>query len=962
MEDTASVAAESGALTLLFTDIEGSTSLWVDHPDEAGAAIALHDEIIARAIAASSGRIIKTTGDGVLAGFASLRAGVLAATDAQLGLARRAGDLLSAAHVRMALHAGTVEERAGDLFGLAVNKCQRIMAAASAGQILLSSTAAALLRDDLPPGIGMIDLGRHRLRGIPGAERLYQLVHAELRRDFPALATSVGVPTNLPAELTSFVGREQEVSEIRDLLNRHRLVTLVGEGGAGKTRLAIEVASAMRDRFADGVWLVELDSLRDPGLVAERVASTLGLEERAGLAYDEVVADHLRDKEVFLVVDNCEHLLDSCARLVVTLLGTLPDLRVLATSRQRLGAPSEMGYRVPPMSVPGPDSGFTAIATHDSVRLFVERARLASPAFRLSPENAEEVGRICRRLDGIPLALELAAAKAGVLTVREIAAHLDGRFRLLTGGARTAPPRHQTIEAAVEWSYDLLPEVERRLFARLAVFRGGFDLPAAEQVCADDGERGDVVAMLAALVDKSMVVADIDVGRYRLLETMREFGAARLAEDGATGGAARRHAEYFLGYAQRVGPELDGPDQAAWLSALEVERDNLRAAMEWSLDHGGMALRFTAAIWKFWLLRRRPSEGRDWLARSLAIDAEGADPWRVHALLGSGQLASNQGDHVSARALLAEAQTLAEHIGDTGAAATALAAIAVIHHKEGDLPAATAGFTDALDRARSTADALQTSRILTNLALVLEDQGRHQEAGACAEQALDVARTTGVPDVIADALLTTGEIAMNQGDAERARGLLEEALRRGAETGVDDISAWARSYLGRMALQSGEFREARALLGEAIESFRDMESPMGAAWALRHLALAELRSDEPRAAEDTAGEALRLAHQYVRPEAPDALQVFGEIAAATGRPEAAGLALAVAQRVRADMELRPPAFEARRFEATWEAVSSVLSPDALAAVTDRAASLSLDEAVEFTMSVLTPRPALHHRT
>ncbi|HSJ70210.1 MAG TPA: adenylate/guanylate cyclase domain-containing protein, partial [Acidimicrobiia bacterium] len=508
MEGTGTSA--SASLTILFTDIEGSTSLWVDHPDVAGTAVGIHDEIVSDAITGRGGRIIKTTGDGFLASFASARAGVEAAITAQLRLGDRAGELMHAAHVRMAIHLGSVQERGGDLFGLAIHRCERIMSAASAGQVLVSSSAAAVLRHDLPSGADLIDLGDQTLRGIPGVERVYQLAHEGLRRDFPALTTVATAPSNLPAELTSFIGREREMAEVLSLMDDHRLVTLTGEGGAGKTRLSAQVGAARATAFTGGVWFIGLESLRDPELVAERFASTLGLEERPDRSYEDLLVDHLRDKPALLIADNCEHVLASMAQLAGTLLRQLPDLRILATSRQRLGVPGEIGYRVPSMSMPGVGADIAEIGTYEAVRLFVDRAGLTRPGFALSPANAPAVGRIVRQLDGIPLALELAAAKTAAFTPDQIADHLDDRFRLLSRASTPDRPRHQTLGAAIDWSFDLLPQNERRLFASLSVFRGGFDLAAAGAICGERDAPDDVMPMIAELVDKSLLVADGD--------------------------------------------------------------------------------------------------------------------------------------------------------------------------------------------------------------------------------------------------------------------------------------------------------------------------------------------------------------------------------------------------------------------------------------------------------------------
>ncbi len=901
--------------------------------------------------------VIKTTGDGVLASFGSANAGVSAAVEAQQGLSRHADELLDAAHVRMALHTGFVRERHGDIFGLAVNKCERIMSAANAGQILLSSAAATMLRERLPPNCGIIDLGDQQLRGIPGVERVYQVVHPELRREFPALTTAAATPTNLPVELSSFIGRQREIAEVVSLIRDRRLVTLTGEGGAGKTRLAVQAGSALLADFAGGVWFIELDTLRDAGLVAERMASTLGLDERPGTSYVDLLTEHLAGTHTLLIVDNCEHLLDAAARVVAQLLTALPDTRVIATSRQRLGVPSEVTYRVPSMSVPLLDGDEEEVGGHDSVRLFVARAQQARPSFALTHDNAAAVARIVRQLDGIPLAVELAAAKVTSLGPQQIADHLDDRFRLLTDGARTDLPRHQTLEAAISWGYELLTPDEQRLLAELSVFRGGFDLAGAESVATPSGDTA--LALVSGLVEKSWVVADVEIARYRLLETIRQYAAARLVERGDPEAAARRHAAFIVAFSETAGPGVEGPDQATWLAALETERDNLRGALEWLHDHDPPELlHLSSLVWRFWLLRRRPQEGRQWLDRALTATSGGRTEWRIQALLGSGGLASDQGDRNAASAFLDDARALADQVDDQRAASSALAAMAVLHHKDGDMRGATERFREALASARAASDAVQTCRVLTNLALVLADQGLDDDAAVYAAEALDVGRATAIPSLVADALLTAGEIALNRRSTEEARSMLEEALRVGSDTGVDDIAAWARSYLGKLSLQEGDVKASRALLEEALEMFEDMQSPMGAEWALRHLALAELRSGDAAGARRTARTALRLSSEYVRPDVPYVVLVCAQIAAADGHEDEAAVLLAASHKLCAELDLHLPPFEQEQRDRTWSEISEGLGEGALDDAGARGEAMSVDDAIEYARSIgFTPNDA-----
>lgn len=941
------------SLTLLFTDIEGSTAMWVDHPDGAGEAMRLHDEIMESAITANGGTVIKTTGDGFLASFPTPRRGLETAIDAQLELARQSDRLLESARVRMALHVGTVEERRGDLFGLAVNRCQRVMAIARAGQILLSRAAAALVQDTLPPQTSLRDLGDQQLRGIPEPERVYQVIHPELRRDFPAPETSIGVRRNLPVELTSFVGREEEVVALRDAASEHQLVTLTGEGGAGKTRLAVEVADRLAPTFPAGAWFIGLESVTDPGLVAERFASTLRVDEQPGRAHLDLVVDHLRDRRALLVVDNCEHVLDACAEVVAGILRSGSPAHVIATSRERLAIAGEATHRVPSLTLPDEHDDAATAARSEAVRLFVDRARLSRPGFAVDDANVGAITRIALQLDGIPLAIELAAAKVSALTPTQIADHLDDRFTLLTGGERTALPRHRTLRAAMDWSYDLLGADERRVLDRLPIFRGGFDLPACEVVCTGGDGADPVISSLTGLVEKSLVIADTDHGRYRLLETVRRYAEENLWASGSADAVAALHARYFTDLAEAAGPELEGPDQGTWLRRLDRDRDNLRAAFEWQLarDDPG-AMRLASAIWRFWLLRRRPAEGRDWLDRALGADGDADPAWTLRALLGSGMLASNQGDREAARDLLERAHLLAEETNAPDSAAAALTALALLHHKDGDLPTATATFREALGRARTAGDRVHTSRILTNLALVLDDQGQEDEAARCAAEALDVSHATEVPDLIADALLTSGELTMNHGDDGRARELLEEALRRGGEAGLDYITAWAQAYLGKLRLRADDSRAARAMLGEAVELFEEMESPMGAEWALRHLALAETAEGELAGARESAARALRLATAYVRPDTPLVMFVAAEVLAGAERHEEAAMVMDAAAAMAAEMDLHLPPADLQRVEAVRRGLGSRVAGEPLAGHERAAPPMTHDDAVRDALARL----------
>ncbi|MGH2352814.1 MAG: ATP-binding protein, partial [Chloroflexota bacterium] len=503
-----------------------------------------------------------------------------------------------------ALHTGEAELRDGDYYGSAVNRAARLRAIAHGGQALLSQATYDLARDALPAGTRLRDLGEHRLSDLARPERVFQLIVTGVPDTFPLLRSLDMLPHNLPLQLTSFVGRERELPAVRDLLAEHRLVTLTGPGGTGKTRLALQVAADVLPAYPDGVWLVALAALADPALVPHAVAQAVGVREEPGRPLLGTLADALRPKRLLLVLDNCEHLLDACAHLADALLRACPHLRVLATGREALGIAGETAWRVPSLGLPDARHlpPVEVLSQYEAVRLFIDRALAVQPGFRVTNQNALAVVQVCARLDGIPLAIELAAARVRVLPVEQLLVRLEDRFRLLSGGSRTALERHQTLRAAVDWSYDLLTEPENAVFARLAVFAGGFTLDAAEAVCAGDGiEAVEVLDLLTHLVDKSLAVVDEQpdgTARYRLLETLRHYAREKLAAREEADTVRAQHATHYLALAEQADPELRGPRGAGWLDRLRRDLDNMREALAWA-EAGGEAelgLRLAAAL------------------------------------------------------------------------------------------------------------------------------------------------------------------------------------------------------------------------------------------------------------------------------------------------------------------------------------------------------------------------------
>lgn len=582
----------TGTVTFLFSDIEGSTEHAQENPFAWEAIRARHSILVRDAITANCGYLFQTIGDACCASFETAQAALDAALEIQRALQRETWQSRPI-RVRIGIHTGAAQSHEGEYRGyLTLVRVQRIMSLAHGGQVLLSNPAAELLRERLPPDISLRDMGEHWLKGVANPEHVWQAIAPDLPNIFPPLASFDVIPNNLPIQLTSFVGRELERVRIQELFSSTRLLTLTGPGGAGKTRLSIQFAadlcseSSQHGTPRDGVWFVELGSLTDPSLVAQSVALSLGVRNLAQPNELETLGDYLREKQLVLILDNCEHLIDTCARLVASLLRACSHLKILTTSREPLSVSGELVYHVPSLSSPLADApvSIEALIQYDAVKLFVERAAAVESRFRVNNANARAVAEICHRLDGIPLAIELAAARVSALSVEQIAARLDHSFRLLTGGSRTALSRQQTLRALIDWSYALLNETERVLLQQLSVFAGSWTLEAAEVVCAGDGL--DVMDTLTHLVDKSLVQWDgqTDAPRYRMLEMIRQYAREKLAASEERQVLRQRHSDFFMHFAEAVEPGPIDPVARDWFQQLEPELDNLRAALEAALD------------------------------------------------------------------------------------------------------------------------------------------------------------------------------------------------------------------------------------------------------------------------------------------------------------------------------------------------------------------------------------------
>jgi predicted ATPase/class 3 adenylate cyclase/Tfp pilus assembly protein PilF len=822
----------TGTVTFLFTDIEGSTKLWEAYPEAMRTALARHDVLMRETIVSANGHVFKTVGDAFCAAFAMAPDAVLAALRVQTALNTESWPEETPIKVRMALHTGTVETRDGDYFGPPLNRVARLLPIGYGGQTLLSQTTYLLSRDSLPDAVSLRDLGAHRLKDLALPELVYELQDPGLPGDFPPLKSLSTHPNNLPQQLTSLIGREKEIAEIGALLVRTRLLTLTGSGGSGKTRLGLQAAAESLERFPDGAWFVELASLSAPDLVPQTVATVLGVTEEPGKPIIQTLTEHLKNKRLLLLLDNCEHLLEACAKAADMLVHQCPGVHILASSREALGIEGEQAYRVPSLSLPDRKQAQTlqTLSTYESVQLFIDRALLVRAGFQITNQNAPALASVCCHLDGIPLAIELAAARVRSLSVEEIDGRLDHRFRLLTGRSRTALPRHRTLRALIDWSYDLLNEHEQRLLQRLSVFAGGWTLAAAEQVCVGDGVAdGEILDLLTSLSDKSLATAEQNDGhsRYRLLETVRQYAREKLVESGGGEAIRERHRDYFLALAEAAGAKQRGAEQAEWLRHLEEEHENLRAGLEWSLVEAGSSggLRLCGALQWFWTTRGHLSEGRMWCVRILGkAGAQERTLECAKALNAAGVLAYLQGDYRAAREVLEKSLAIMRELGDRSGIALSLNSLGNVACEQGDFGLGRALHEETLAIRRELGDRWGVAVSLNNLGNLACDQGDFASARAPLEESLAILRELGDRASIAAPLNNLGEVAGYQGDFIAARSLFEESLSIYRELGDRSGIALLLNNLGVVASNQGEFVTARSLFEGSLANLRELEN------------------------------------------------------------------------------------------------------------------------------------------
>jgi predicted ATPase/class 3 adenylate cyclase/Tfp pilus assembly protein PilF len=911
----------TGTVTFLFTDIEGSSRMWERNPQAMQAALARHDELLRRAIEERGGYVFKTVGDAFCCAFRTAPDALEAALEAQRLLIKERWDESTPLRVRMALHMGAAEERDGDYFGPPVNRVARLLSAAHGGQVLLSLPTHEMVRDQLPAGMSLAELGEYRLKDLFRPERVFQLVSPDLPSEFPPLRTLEAYRNNLPLQPTPLVGREKEVSEVCDLLggDETRLLTLTGPGGIGKTRVALQAAADLLDDFPDGTYFVQLATLTDTELFLPAVAETLGVRETAEQPLDESFKDYLSERRLLLLLDNFEQVLGA-APTVTELLAVAPGLKVLATSRTSLRLYGEHVYPVPPLSLPDLklQPPLKRLTQYEAVGLFVERARAVRPDFSITNESAPAVAEICVRLDGLPLAIELAAARITMLPPKAMLQRLSSRLKLLTGGARDLPERQRTLRATIEWSFALLDEGEQVLFGRLAVFSGGRTLEAIEAICDTEGDLPiDSFEGVSSLLDKSLIRQEEgpnEEPRFVMLETVHEFAREKLEQSGEAESIKRAHAEYFLTLAEKADAELRGANQLEWLERLEVEHDNMRAALSWALERkeAEVALKLGGALWLFWLLRDYHSEGRRWLEEALAMDGAGSPGSRAMALAGAGWLATEQGELDRAKEACEEGLELLEH------------------------------------EAREASEAKLT--LLACLGWVAWQREELGQASELLEEGLALSREMRDTWWLAYSLFILAIVPQSLGDSERAADLYEESMDLFRELGDKQFLAFCLNNLAMMVYSQGDLGRTAQLTEEAVALHRELGNRGGVSMGLYNLGWIALLQDDLGRAADLYGESLSLSWDTgLNPLVQSALEGFACLAGAKGEAERAALLWAAAQALHETKGIPRDIDFLAEADARISAVRSSMGEEVWDEAQHKGRAMTLDEAVSYAL-------------
>ena len=875
----------SGNVTFLFTDIEGSTKLAQEFPDTLRSALEKHNCILRKAVESNNGIVFKIVGDAFCCAFHNAADAVNAAIDIQTALANEKWDG-AVIKIRIGIHSGKVEWNGNDYMGyITLARVARVMSAAFGEQIIISNDAHLLYLESATGGSGTLrrnendqeslslrdfdakeitfrDLGERRLKDVIQPIRLFQVQAKGLREDFPPLKTLDARPNNLPVQLTSFIGRENEMNILKDVLNKTHLLTLTGAGGAGKSRLALQIAANVIDEFANGVWFVELAAISDSSLLANVISDVFKLKEKPNKTSEDILVNYLKNKELLLILDNCEHLIEACSLLSEKLLINCPDLKIIATSREALRSQGEQTHNLLSLKFSDPKEKVSPeeLINYESVRLFIERAITVEPSFRLNEDNTQALSEICYKLDGIPLAIELAAARTKILSVEKILQRLNDRFTLLTGGKRTALPRQQTLKALIDWSYDLLTGKEKILWRRLCVFSGGWTLEAAENICSDDDIKDfEVLELLGQLTEKSIIIYENERERYRILESLKYYGEEKLTESDEYENLIKKHLNYYKEMSEEAEPELDGKDVFLWLEKIESDHNNIQTAIYRSINERkniDEAAILAGSMGRFWDIRGHYSTGKLLLDKILLSGISRSVSGKV--LYSNGFLLTKMGDYGTA---LEHYQKCLEIGGDTvdkNLVAGSLQGMGNVFYLQGKFEKAKKYYNESLEMRKESEDKRGTSNSLYGLGSVAYYQGDYELAKKHFHESLEIRRDIGDNLGVGESINGLGGVAFYQGDFQLAKKYYEECLLINREIGQKAGVAYTLYSLGNVEYNQGNFEKVKEFIEESLSMFRELGDKRGVSLCIYCFAQVALNLKDYKNADENYKESMAL--------------------------------------------------------------------------------------------------------
>lgn len=833
----------SGLVTFLFTDIEGSTKLAQEFPDSLAAALNTHNEILHEAIKSHNGFVFEIVGDAFCAAFEKPEDAVKAAVEVQKAFAA-AKWVEVVIKVRIAIHCGKAEWNSPRYMGyMTLARTARVMSSAYGEQVIISNDVYEIFSNNLAADkynhISFRDLGERRLKDLIKPMRLFQVIGEGLRLEFPPLKTLDSRPNNLPVQLTNFIGREEELRELNICMEQVRMLTIMGSGGTGKTRLAMQIAAEVIDSFENGVWFVELASLQDPRLLAQSVLWALGLHEVPKQNMEDTLMEFVKTKELLIVLDNCEHIVEACAKLSEKLLRASSKLKILATSREALRCNGERIHKTLSLKTPNPDEIVTAekLSQYESARLFIERALMINPLFRLNDHNAPALSKICCRLDGIPLAIELAAARTGILTLEKINEKLDSKFKFLTSGKRTALPRQQTLKEMIDWSYELLQENEKRLWNRLSVFSNGWTLEEAEEICNDEKiAKDEILDLITNLSDKSVVFFNEKDLRYGMLETIRQYGDEKLRDSSDHEFFSKKHSKFYTGFVETIIPNLEGPDIVSWFKVLDSDRSNIDKALMWSSENEEVNfVRLASAMANYWYIRGNISEGLRWFEIILRKRPEKMYPEYCKIIFQMGRFSVVKSDNETAEKFLNESKEISAQLKDQSGVAASLCALGNIALSKSDFGKASEFYKESLAMNTANNNKSGIALCLNALGNVAHNSGDFPNAHELYQKSLKIYRDIGNKRAIAYSLNNLGSIDIARNAADEAFKQYEESLQIYREIGDKRGISFALNNLGNVAYGRGDFQKAFDLMEQSLQIFRETGDKRGIGTALTNL-------------------------------------------------------------------------------------------------------------------------------